>query len=109
LTKIQGVEVRDLEFLSFSNINEDRIELLQEYDKEYIEDKNISFKNILYTYLAVIAVLLIFLPKIVVANKIYVKSISIHKMERELEFLKVQKRTIEGALQEKKYKSAILK
>lgn len=108
MTKIQGVEVRDLESLSFISHKDERTELLHEYDEEYIEDKNISFKNILYTYLAVIVVLLLFLPKIVVANKIYVKSISIHKMERELEFLKVQKRTIEGALQEKKYKSAIL-
>jgi len=103
LTKIQGVGAPNLESLDFVKILKDKEELLEEYDQHIKEEENLSFKNLLYTYGVVFVVLFFFIVKIAIANQIYMKSISIYKMERELEFLRVQKRDIIENIQQKRY------
>ena len=103
MTKIQGVEAPNLESLDFVKVLKDKEELLEEYDRHIKEGENLTFKNLLYTYAVVFAVLSFFILKIAIANQIYKKSISIYKMERELEFLRVQKRDIIEKIQHKRY------
>jgi Na+-transporting methylmalonyl-CoA/oxaloacetate decarboxylase gamma subunit len=103
LTRIQGVEVPNLESLDFIKVLEDKEELLKEYDSHIQEVKNLTFKNLLYTYGVVFVVLFLFILKIAIANQVYNKSISIYKMEKELEFLKVQERDIVEKIQKKRY------
>ncbi len=108
MTKIQGVEAPNLESLDFVKVLEDRQELLSEYDSVVQQEVNLTFKNLLYTFGVVFVVLGLFISKISIANQVYKKSISIHNLERELEFLKIQKKDIVEALQEKRYKIEII-
>jgi len=108
LTKIQGVGAPNLESLDFVKVIEDKKELLEEFDSVVNEEQNITFKNLLYTFGVFFAVLGLFVAKIAIANQVYKKSISIHKLERELEFLKVQRKDIVEKLQEKRYSVEVL-
>jgi len=103
LTKIQEVGVRNLESLDFVKVLDDKQELLEEYDSHIKEGGNLTFKNLLYTYSVVFLVLSFFILKIAIANQVYKKSISIYNMEKELEFLRVQKRDIIEQIQHKRY------
>jgi hypothetical protein len=103
LTKIQGVGAPNLESLDFVKVLEDKEELLEEYDQYVKEGGNLTLKNILYTYGVVFVILSVFIVKIAIANQVYKKSISIYKMEKELEFLRVQKRDIIEKIQRKRY------
>ena len=103
MTKIQGVGAPNLESLDFVKVLEDKEELLEEYDSHVKKGGNLTFKNLLYTYGVVFIVLFLFILKIAIANQVYKKSISIYKMEKELEFLRVQKRDIVEKIQQKRY------
>jgi len=89
--------------LDFVKVLEDKEELLEEYEQHLKEEENLTFKNLLYTYAFVFIVLALFITKIAIANQIYKKSISIYKMERELEFLRTQKKDIIEKIQQKRY------
>jgi len=103
LTKIQEVEVRNLESLDFVKVLDDKQELLEEYDSHIKSEGNLTFKNLLYTFAVFFVVLAFFILKIAIANQVYKKSISIYNMEKELEFLIVQKRDIIENIQHKRY------
>jgi len=103
LTKIQGAEVPNLESLDFIDVSEDKKELLEEYDSYIQQESNLTVKNLLYTYAIVFVILALFILKIAIANQVYKKSISIYKMERELAFLRAQKRDIIEKIQRKRY------
>ena len=108
MTKIQGVEAPNLESLDFVKVLDDREQLLDEYDLHIHQEENLTFKNLLYTYGVVFVVLFFFILKIAVANQVYKKSISIQHMEKELEFLRVQKRDIIEKIQNKRYQVEML-
>ena len=78
--------------------------LLDEYDEEINRAKNISFKNLVYVFVAIFFVLALLLPKIYISNQIYYVSKEInakyHKftalqeeqahLKRELELIRYQ-------------------
>jgi len=104
LTKIQGVEAQNLESLDFVKIIEDREQLLQGYEDSLKEVENLNFKNFIFAFMIFFGGLLIFLPKVIVGNMIYKKSIHINKLEKELKFLLVQNREISQKLEKIIYK-----
>ena len=108
MTKIQGVEALNLGSLDFVKVLDDKDKLLEEYDSLLESEKNLSFKNLLYALLAVFLVLALYIPKIYIANQIYKKSISLYKMEKELEYLSVEKKEILSKIQQKKYRVEVI-
>ena len=108
MTKIQGVEALNLGSLDFVKVLDDKDKLLEEYDSLLESEKNLSFKNLLYALLAVFLVLALYIPKVYIANQIYKKSISLYKMEKELEYLIVEKKEILSKIQQKKYRVEVI-
>jgi len=108
LTKIQGVEALNLGSLDFVKLSEDKDRLLEEYETTLEVEKNISFKNFLFLLGIVGVVLALYIPKIFIANQIYKKSISLYKMDKELEFLSMQKKEILNKIQQKKYRVEVV-
>ncbi len=108
MTKIQGVEALNLGSLDFVKLSDDKGKLLDEYKTTLEEDKNLSFKNLLYSILAMFMVLVLYIPKIYIANQIYKKSISLYKIEKELEYLRIEKKDILRKIQQKRYKFEVV-
>ncbi len=108
MTKIQGVEALNLGSLDFVKLSEDKDRLLEEYETTLEVEKNISFKNFLFLLGIVGVVLALYIPKIFIANQIYKKSISLYKMDKELEFLSMQKKEILNKIQQKKYRVEVV-
>jgi cell division protein FtsL len=103
LNKTTEAEALSSEYSDLQVEDSGRQELLDDHDRELSKDKNLSLKNLLYTYLLVILMLMVFIPKIIVANEVYKTSISIQQKEKQLEFLNIQKRDLELELQKKLY------
>ena len=103
MTKIQEVGALNLESLDFTRIKEDKEELLEEYSSYQEEEKNLSIKNLLWTFVAMGVVLLFLLTKVAISNMVYKKSIEITKIEKELEYLEVQQKDIISKIQKKRY------
>ncbi len=108
MTKIQGVEALNLGSLDFVKLSDEKDKLLHEYGDAIEFEKNISFKNLLFTLGIVFVVLALYIPKIFIANQIYKKSISLYKMDKELEFLSMQKKEIINKIQQKKYRFEVV-
>ena len=104
MTKIQEAGALNLESLDFIRTTHDREELLDEYASYQDEEKNLSFKNLLWTFSVVFVVLILFLTKVAISNIVYKKSISLYKIEKELEYLSVQQKDIIAKIQKKRYK-----
>ncbi len=103
LTKIQGVEAQNLESLNFVKRFKEKEELLKEYDKTLEKDINLDFKALLLAFFIFFSSLLLFIPKVLVGNIIYQKSLHIDKMEKELKFLQRQSKKISQQIDLIKY------
>jgi len=108
LTKIQGVEALNLGSLDYTRLSNDKDSLLDGYSEIVENESNLSFKNLLYSLGVVAFILALYVPKIFIANQIYKKSITIFKMEKELEYLRVEKKDILRKIEKKKYQAEVL-
>ena len=108
MTKIQGVEALNLGSLNFVRTINEKDRLLDGFNEVLEGEANLSFKNLLYTLGAVGFVLALYTPKIYITNQIYKKSISLQRLEKELEYLRVERKEILRKIEHKKYQVEVL-
>ena len=106
MQKTQEVEVQNLESLKQSKSEKDI--LLEEYDKEQNRAKNITFRNLLYVYIAIFLTLLVVLPKIYVSNQIYYTSKEINAMYHKYTALKEEKAYLQRQLESIRFKIEVI-
>jgi len=106
LQKTQEVEVVNLESLTSDKLEKDI--LLDEYDEELKRAKNISFKNLLYVFMAIFFVLALLLPKIYISNEIYYISKNITGMYNKFTALKEEHEHLKRELELLRYKLEVL-
>jgi len=106
LQKIHEVEVPNLES-SLSSKGEKEL-LLEEYDEALNRTKEISFKNLLFVYMAIAIVLALVLPKIYFSNQIYYTSKKISGDYHKYTALKEENAHLKRNLERIRYQLEVL-
>ncbi|MBN2964352.1 hypothetical protein JWV37_06140 [Sulfurospirillum sp. T05] len=89
-------------------MNEDRQELLGEYDKEQSREKNLDLKTLALVYLTMLFFLGIFLPKIYIKNEIYYISRDISGLYGQYEILLEENRELRLGIESIRFKNQVL-
>jgi cell division protein FtsB len=105
LQETQEAEVQNLE--SF-DLKSDKELLLDEYEHEEKRSKNITFRELLYIYLALFVILAIILPKIYISNQIYYLSKDINSMYHKYTALKEEREALKRELENIRYKINVI-
>lgn len=101
----QEVEVQNLESLKQDS---EKDILLEEFDAEMRRVKNISFKNLIFVFLALFLALLLILPKIYVSNQIYYISKNINSMHHAYTALKEENSHLQRELESVRYQLEVI-
>jgi cell division protein FtsL len=107
LQETREVEARNLESLDLSS-QKDREILLEEYEKESKRVKNITFKNLIWTFILFFLVLAVTLPKIYISNQIYYLSKEINTLYHQYTALKEEKAHLKRKLESIRYRVEVL-
>lgn len=86
----------------------DKQTLLEINTKSNLRENNITFKDLVIVILGMLILLLVFLLKIAITNKIYYVSKDISKINSKIEVLKEENRELNSTLQMIKFKNQIL-
>lgn len=100
--------MQNFEFLTERLKMNDREELLDGYDQEQQKERNLSFKTLIVTYLAIFLALFIFLPNIYVKNEIYYISRDINKLYGQYELLQKENKTLKLQIELIRFKNQVL-
>ena len=111
MQKTQEVEAQNLE--SFTSDNDtkkidEKDMLLEEYDQALHSATNISFKNLLFVYGAILLFLAIVLPKIYISNQIYYSSKNINGKYHKLTALKEENAHLKRELELIRYQVEVM-
>jgi len=82
--------------------------LLEAYTKEQYREKNISFKTLLWVYLALSITLSILLLKVYISNEIYYTSKEITSLYHKYTALKEENKRLKMELERNEYQSQVL-
>ncbi len=85
----------------------ERGELLESFE-EIEQRSELSLGHFIYVVLLMLLALLLFVPKIYVANQIYYKSRTINKLLDDYEILKEENRLLTQKLEYERYKNQVL-
>ncbi len=85
----------------------ERGELLESFE-EIEQRSELSLGHLIYVVLVMLLALLLFVPKIYVANQIYYKSRTINKLLDDYEILKEENRLLTQKLEYERYKNQVL-
>ncbi len=102
----QEAEVQNSDYLDSFKSEKDL--LLQEYEREQKRAKNITFKNLIYTYVVIFLVLLVVLPKIYISNQIYYTSREINSLYHKYTALKEENEALKRKLDGIRYQINVL-
>lgn len=109
MTQIREAEAVNLESLqSTKRAQREKDLLLEAYDAEQSRVKNISFKNLLYVYIAILVALALILPKIYISNQIYYTSKDITGMYHTYTALKEENAFLKRELEQLNYRLDVL-
>ena len=86
----------------------EREELLQLHDLEQGYETNLNFRTLVMVYLAMLVALVIFLPKIYIANNIYYLSRDVSEISGKRDVLLEENRALRSKLENLRYKNQIL-
>ncbi len=82
--------------------------LLEAYTREQYREKNISFKTLLWVYLALLCILSIFLLKVYISNEIYYTSKEITALYHKYTALKEENTRLRMELEQNEYQNQVL-
>nr|MBP3724101.1 hypothetical protein [Campylobacter sp.] len=85
----------------------DKEELLKDLYSEQ-KPQNLTFTKLLIAYFSVALILVIFIPKIYITNKIYYISRDVSELREELNLLLEENRELRTKLQQIRYKNQII-
>jgi len=86
----------------------DKVELLNEYDKELKKEINLNFKFLILVYMTMSVAFLIVLPKIYIKNKVYYTSRDINKLYSQYEILNEENKILKQKLESIRFKNQVL-
>ena len=86
----------------------DRVELLNEYDKELKKETNLNFKFLILVYMTMSVAFLIVLPKIYIKNQVYYTSRDINKLYSQYEILNEENKILKQKLESIRFKNQVL-
>lgn len=88
-------------------MDEEKSEILQDYEKEILKNKNLSFFNLLVAYIVIAVIFLLSVPTIYIRNEIYYISRDIASLSTEKSVLKEENRALNNKIEALNYKHEI--
>ena len=107
-TTLEAEAVNSESFVQNESAVREKDLLLEEYDEALSQAENISFKNLLFVFLAIFVVLLLLLPKIYISNQIYYNSKNINNLYNTYTALKEENAHLKRELELARYQIEVL-